>query len=163
LRKFRSGGRRVQVGISLGGAVLVAVATFYGASGLAGWQTALAVIFLTSLFLVTSWSLMRMRRQRDEYLRYHAYHDSLTGLPNRTLFAECAERALLRAVRESSLIAVLVVDLDNFEEIDHSLGHEAGDRMLETLGERLEAIVRPRAIVARLLPWSSYRWPSRRG
>jgi hypothetical protein len=51
MRKFRSGGRQVRVGISLGGAVLVAVATFYGASGLAGWQTALAVIFVTSLFL----------------------------------------------------------------------------------------------------------------
>ena len=149
-RKFRSGDRRVQAGISLGGAVLVAVATFYGASGLAGWQTALAVVFVTSLFLVASWSFIRMRRQRKEYLLYHAHHDSLTGLLNRALFVEYAECALLRAVRVSSLVAVLIVDLDNFEEIDHSLGHEAGDQLLETLGKRLETTVRPGGTVARV-------------
>src|SRR5215210_8292390 len=150
MRKFRSGGRRVQVGIALAGAVLVALATFYGASGLAGWQTSLAVVFVTGLFLVTSWSFVRMRRQREEHIRYHALHDPLTGLPNRSLFVERAEQALVRAVRESGSIAVLIVDLDNFEEIDHSLGHDVGDQLLTLVAERLELSARPGGAVARL-------------
>ncbi len=150
MRKFRSGGQRVQVWISLGGALLVALAAFYIASGLAGRQTALAVVLITGLSLAMSWSLLRMRRQRKEHLLYHTLYDPLTGLPNRTLFVERVEQALLRAVRESGSIAVLVVDLDNFEEIDHSLGHDAGDEVLKAAAEQLVASARPGGTVARL-------------
>jgi diguanylate cyclase (GGDEF)-like protein len=142
MRKFRSGGQEVQAWVSFGGAFLVALVAFYITSGLAGWQTALAVVLLTGLFLAMSWSLERMRRQREETLRNHALHDPLTGLPGRALFVTRTEHALLRATRESTSIAVLVADLDDFEEVDHSLGHDAGDELLETAAERLVASVR---------------------
>jgi len=66
------------------------------------------------------------------------------------LIVERTEQALVRAVRESGSIAVLIVDLDNFEEIDHSLGHDVGDQLLTIVAERLELSARPGGAVARL-------------
>jgi len=92
----------------------------------------------------------RTWHQREKDLRYYALHDPLTDLPNRSSFLEHAESALGQASRESSSIAVLLVDLDDFEEVNHGLGDEAGDRLLTSVGERLEAAVRPGGFVARL-------------
>jgi diguanylate cyclase (GGDEF)-like protein len=92
----------------------------------------------------------RTWRRREKDLRYYALHDPLTALPNRSSFLEHAESALGQAARESSSIAVLLVDLDDFEEVNHGLGDEVGDRLLTIVGERLEASVRSGGIVARL-------------
>ena len=149
MRKFDSG-RRVRTWIMLGAAVLVALATFYGATRASGWPTVITAALVMSLFLVSLWMFARTWRQREKDLRYYALHDPLTDLPNRSSFLEHAGSALGQASRESSSIAVLLVDLDDFEEVNHGLGDEAGDRLLTSVGERLEAAVRPGGFVARL-------------
>ncbi len=149
MRKF-DGSRRVQPWIVLAVAVLVALAAFYGASRAVDWPTVLAVAFTTGLFLMLLWALVRMRYQREEHLRYHALCDPLTGLPNRSLFVKRVEQALARVVSGPGSVAVLIVDLDDFEDINHSFGHGAGDRLLRAIAQRLEESAGPESTVARL-------------
>jgi diguanylate cyclase (GGDEF)-like protein len=85
-----------------------------------------------------------------EEIRHQAFHDGLTGLANRALFADRVEHALARSVRTGSLIAVLFVDLDDFKTVNDRFGHQAGDQLLRAIGERLVAIVRPGDTAARL-------------
>jgi diguanylate cyclase (GGDEF)-like protein/PAS domain S-box-containing protein len=82
-------------------------------------------------------------------LSHQALHDHLTGLPNRTLFADRLNQALARLGRHTTLMAVLFVDVDNFKVINDSLGHDQGDRILVILSERLLAAVRLGDTVAR--------------
>jgi diguanylate cyclase len=89
-------------------------------------------------------------RQNEERLRARALNDALTDLPNRSSFVERVDRALTRTDGESRSVAVLLVDLDDFEEINHTLGHEAGDRLLAVVGERLGESVQSGGFVARL-------------
>jgi diguanylate cyclase (GGDEF)-like protein/PAS domain S-box-containing protein len=90
------------------------------------------------------------QRQRDELLSQLAYYDALTGLPNRTLLKDRLLLALERANRFGLRVALMLVDLDNFKQINDSLGHAAGDRVLIATGERLRACVRGLDTVARL-------------
>jgi diguanylate cyclase (GGDEF)-like protein len=85
-----------------------------------------------------------------EQLRYQAYHDALTGLPNRLLFAEQVRQALTGKGRPKEAPSVLFLDLDDFKTINDSLGHGAGDGLLVAVAERLRASVRPSDVVARL-------------
>jgi PAS domain S-box-containing protein len=70
-------------------------------------------------------------REREERLRHLALHDPLTSLPNRTLFTNRLEQALVRARREGHGVGVLFIDLDRFKPVNDTLGHAAGDRLLE--------------------------------
>ncbi len=78
----------------------------------------------------------------EEQLRHQAFHDPLTGLPNRALFKERVGQALRRARRQGTSPAVLFLDLDNFKTINDTLGHEAGDTVLITVAARLRASLR---------------------
>jgi diguanylate cyclase (GGDEF)-like protein/PAS domain S-box-containing protein len=90
------------------------------------------------------------QHQAEEALRHLALHDSLTGLPNRALLQDRVATALAAARRTSQPVALLVMDLDQFKEINDTLGHPMGDRMLEQVGARLATVLRDCDTVARL-------------
>src|SRR5439155_19781861 len=82
------------------------------------------------------------RKQAEERLAFLAYHDNLTSLPNKAMFDELLELALARANRHDRGVAVLTLDVDNFKLVNVSLGHEAGDRLIAALAERLRGPTR---------------------
>lgn len=88
--------------------------------------------------------------QHRAVLAHQATHDALTGLPNRTLFLERLEHALLRVPRSDQTHAVLFIDLDGFKAINDTFGHDAGDRVLVGAAERFHACVHAGDTVARL-------------
>jgi diguanylate cyclase (GGDEF)-like protein/PAS domain S-box-containing protein len=88
-------------------------------------------------------------RSRDE-LSHQALHDSLTGLPNRTLLMDRLGRALAHQARVPRQVALVFLDLDNFKLINDSLGHEAGDELVVEVARRLDKILRPEDTAARL-------------
>ncbi len=91
------------------------------------------------------------RKKAEERLQHDAFHDVLTGLPNRALFKEHLRVAIGRVCRSSQyMYAVLFLDLDRFKNVNDSLGHSFGDRLLVAISERLQASVRLVDVVARL-------------
>jgi len=90
------------------------------------------------------------RKQAEERIQYLATHDSLTGLPNRVMFAELLSHVLASARRNRRKFAVLFIDLDRFKFINDSLGHEAGDALLCEVARRLKDSLRASDIVARM-------------
>ncbi len=89
-------------------------------------------------------------RERSQIaIRHRAYHDALTGLPNRLLFGDRLALALAQATRYGRMLAVMFLDLDHFKEINDSLGHPTGDRLLQLAAERLAGAVRGEDTVAR--------------
>ena len=89
------------------------------------------------------------RKQFEERLARHAFHDSLTGLPNRRLFLDHLDHALRRATRSHEVHAVLFGDVDRFKLINDSLGHHAGDHLLVAIAERLQGSMRSGDMLAR--------------
>jgi diguanylate cyclase (GGDEF)-like protein/PAS domain S-box-containing protein len=90
------------------------------------------------------------RKHLEEQLRHDALHDPLTGLGNRLLFHERLSHAVARAARNPHSIAVLMLDLDGFKDVNDSLGHAAGDRLLCEVAARLRKTLRPGDTVARM-------------
>ncbi|MCD6187599.1 MAG: EAL domain-containing protein, partial [Desulfuromusa sp.] len=88
-------------------------------------------------------------RKNESHLDYLAYHDPLTNLANRLLFHDRLEHSMVRAKRSISRIAILFIDLDRFKHINDSLGHDAGDRVLCAVAERLQGQVRETDTLAR--------------
>lgn len=88
-------------------------------------------------------------RAKEEQTRKVALHDALTGLPNRLLFEERLEYGLIQAKRHGWKLAVLFMDIDSFKHINDSHGHDAGDRVLLTVAERLQSATREEDTVSR--------------
>jgi diguanylate cyclase (GGDEF)-like protein len=90
-----------------------------------------------------------MRRQVDE-IEHKAFHDPLTDLPNRAMFNDRAEAAVRRAKEHGNSFAVMLIDLDRFKDVNDSLGHDSGDRLLSALASALPGQMRHQDTVARL-------------
>lgn len=90
------------------------------------------------------------RKAAEEQMQFLAYHDGLTGLPNRGLFLDRLHHAVSHAHRNHTIVAVMFIDVDNFKPINDTLGHHIGDQLLQTVAQRLVASVREADTVARL-------------
>jgi diguanylate cyclase (GGDEF)-like protein/PAS domain S-box-containing protein len=91
-----------------------------------------------------------VRKRMQEDMKRKAMHDQLTGLPNRAMFMESLERAVRKAKRRQGRSSVLFIDLDHFKQVNDTMGHAAGDRLLQAVAERLASAVRQSDLVARL-------------
>lgn len=94
--------------------------------------------------------LLTRLAQSQETLRFMATRDALTGLPNRALLTEEIMRALTKAQRQGTRVALLFMDLDRFKAVNDSLGHDTGDRLLREVGTRVAQVLRASDIIARL-------------
>ena len=100
--------------------------------------------------IVVNYRDVTMRKALEDELRHQAFHDSLTGLANRALFADRLEHALSRIRRGRQSLAVLFIDLDDFKNVNDSLGHGEGDQLLMAVAERLRAALRAGDTIARM-------------
>lgn len=104
-----------------------------------------------------NWVVLKQRVKRlisashaDKKIRHLAYHDTLTGLPNRLLFIDRMDQAISRAIRESNRFALIFIDIDHFKMINDSMGHAAGDVLLTTVTSRLTSALRRTDTISRL-------------
>ena len=127
----------------------------------AQWKILAAVLgAMTLIYLVVQLILARYQRlladkereraAQEEKIRHQAYHDALTGLPNRASFTEHLEEAMRRAKRAGWPLALLFLDLDLFKRVNDSLGHDAGDRLLRVAAERIRRSVREADMLFRM-------------
>jgi diguanylate cyclase (GGDEF)-like protein len=124
-----------------------------------GWATlgSVLVVLLTGLLGRMSWQIAQGRLRESETklehagrVEYLAYHDGLTGLPNRSMFSRLLGHSISEAHRYKRRLAVAFLDLDRFKQINDTLGHEAGDQLLQQVATRLKGCVRDSDMVARL-------------
>ncbi len=101
-------------------------------------------------FILTVARDITERKKFENAIKQLAYHDPLTGLPNRILFKDHVTLALAHAARYNNKLALMVVDLDKFKEINDTLGHDAGDQLLRDVGNRLLSTVRKTDTVSRM-------------
>jgi diguanylate cyclase (GGDEF)-like protein/PAS domain S-box-containing protein len=90
------------------------------------------------------------RRLHEDTIRYLAYHDALTGLPNRSLLGDRLGQALVSATRTGTSGALMILDLDRFKDVNDTLGHSIGDLLLRAVGERLKGLLRKSDTVCRM-------------
>ena len=122
------------------------------AAGLAdtrSWMLALLLLPAGAVYQALGHHV-RLRLRAEQRLVHQAFHDHLTGLPNRALLLDRLDQALGRAAGREGAVAVLFLDLDDFKFVNDSLGHTAGDRLLAAVGDRLRACVPPPDTIARL-------------
>ena len=122
-----------------------------------GFFDALLVSLLVVSIVITSVGKIsklqqeiKSRKEAEKQIRFLAYYDSLTNLPNRTFFKELLKQAIAYARRSELILAVLFVDLDDFKRINDTLGHDMGDRLLQAVSNRLVKSLRNSDYIARL-------------
>ena len=110
-------------------------------------------LLLGALILVLATGRIRalvLVREKTDELQHQALHDVLTGLPNRALIIDRTEQLLARSRRNATSGATLFIDLDGFKNVNDTLGHEAGDRLLQLVAERLTATLRDADTIGRM-------------
>jgi diguanylate cyclase len=108
----------------------------------------LAVLWIALALVV--WSVTRRIHRQSARHEHLALHDTLTGLPNRALYADRVQIALAAARRAGTDVGLAIVDLDRFKEVNDSLGHQNGDAFLRLVADRMAATIRPGDTLARL-------------
>ncbi|MBI3995173.1 MAG: diguanylate cyclase, partial [Nitrospirae bacterium] len=111
---------------------------------LATWKTGEEIFFAGILRDITE------RKQAEETIKYQAMYDALTGLPNRNMLYDRLCRALLDAQRENKSAALMLMDIDQFKEINDTLGHDRGDLLLKQIGPRLKSALHEGDLIARM-------------
>lgn len=91
-----------------------------------------------------------LQKENEEQLEYYAYHDSLTGLPNRRFFTKRLNEVLEQEEKTEEGFAVILMDIDDFKQINDVLGHETGDDVIQEFGKRLSEALTPQDFIARL-------------
>ena len=120
-----------------------------------GVLAAMALVYMVVQVVLLNYR-RRLREQeaqraaQEERIRHQAYHDPLTGLPNRTRFGESIGEALRRAKRAQWQLALLFIDLDHFKRVNDSLGHDAGDRLLQLAAARIRSSIREADLLFRM-------------
>jgi diguanylate cyclase (GGDEF)-like protein len=123
-----------------------ASATFLPVVGI--FEAVLVLLFLTLAPILRRVTL-RLRRQMEEIER-RAFYDELTGLPNRALYRDRIEQAILAAQRDDDQATLMLLDVDRFKEVNDALGHDTGDLLLQELARRLRETLRTKDTLARL-------------
>ncbi|MBF0505739.1 MAG: diguanylate cyclase [Nitrospirae bacterium] len=90
------------------------------------------------------------RKKAEDTIRYMAYHDNLTGLANRSFFDELIDREIIRAGRNRSSLAIMIIDLDRFKNVNDTLGHHVGDLLLKAVSDRMFRVFRRSDVLARV-------------
>ncbi len=108
------------------------------------------LLFEGSECLLTALNNIDERKRAQEELRHRAFHDELTGLPNRAMFMDAMSRALHRAERRKGSFSILFIDLDHFKTVNDELGHAMGDLLLQEVATSVRECVREGDLVARL-------------
>ncbi len=90
------------------------------------------------------------RRRVEEKMKQMAFYDPLTGLPNRNLFHDRLDQAILGGQREKTTVALLLIDIDRFKDVNDTLGHQQGDIVLQQVGRRIQALLRKSDTIAHL-------------
>lgn len=110
------------------------------------------VLVFAALFRESRLLSLSRKREREQaaQVEYMAYHDTLTGLANRSLFSTFLQQELLLAKRHDHIFSVLFLDLDKFKQINDTLGHDAGDELLIQVAQRLKSCLRSSDVVARI-------------
>jgi diguanylate cyclase (GGDEF)-like protein len=119
-------------------------------AGLPSFTLVMAAVALAALVSVRQFIAERDLRGTQDRLSHQSLHDALTGLPNRSLVIDRAERMLARARRSETTAAALYVDIDGFKQINDTFGHAAGDELLHVVATRLAEVVREADTVGRL-------------
>jgi diguanylate cyclase (GGDEF)-like protein len=109
-------------------------------------EHSLALIPLIAVPMLIAYKTASISLEKE----HQALHDALTGLPNRSLFHDRAQQAILAARRRRGGVAVMLLDLDRFKEVNDTLGHHVGDLLLKEIGPRLQGVLRESDTVARL-------------
>jgi diguanylate cyclase (GGDEF)-like protein len=152
LRGLITAGQPWHVPASIGlVAVLTGLVGGAGRSALVGVMVlALVIAFVLHGVLTERKQAQEALRQNEAALRHQALHDALTGLPNRVLLQDRVQQAMLAAQHDPQPLALLLLDLDRFKEVNDTLGHQHGDLLLQQVAERLRATLRGADTVARL-------------
>jgi diguanylate cyclase (GGDEF)-like protein len=113
-------------------------------------KTAVRVTFGGREYILESFVDISKRKKAEAEIEHQAFHDGLTGLPNRTRFHEQLQESLAQARRDDQLLAVMFLDLDRFKTINDTLGHPVGDELLTRVAGRLSSCLRSHDSIARL-------------
>jgi len=112
--------------------------------------SAVAVILVMSFLYKSLVDLVDELEAREANAQHQALHDQLTGLANRALLEDRLSQALTRYRRSGEQVALLMLDLDRFKQVNDTLGHNAGDKLVQEVGERLRSLLRETDTVARI-------------
>jgi diguanylate cyclase (GGDEF)-like protein len=143
-------GRFFEVYVPIHGGVFESYSNYEPTARAITSDTRILVVTLVAGLLLVWLALFRVVARASRRLRHQATHDALTDLPNRSALHEHGASALAGARRHGTLAALLLIDLDRFKEVNDTLGHEQGDRLLVDVAQRLRDVLRRGDVLARL-------------